>query len=77
MSLPRLKLKALMAEKDVISADIARSLGVTPQTVSCVIRGYTRSARIENEIAKALGQDREDIFPVIPKFISHLNNSIG
>ncbi|MFH2064950.1 MAG: helix-turn-helix transcriptional regulator [Pseudomonadota bacterium] len=70
MSLPRLKLKALMAEHEVIAADIARSVGVTRQTVSCVVRGFGRSERIETAIAKALKMDRDDIFPVIPQIIN-------
>lgn len=44
---------------------IARKLGVSDAAVSYVVRGISRSKRIEEEIARILGCRREDLFEVL------------
>lgn len=53
-----------MLEKDVKQASIARALGVSAAMVSYVVSGDERSAPIENHIAKQLGKDAADIWPL-------------
>ena len=70
MSIPALQLKGLMAQNGIVSARIAEKLGLDNSTVCKVVTGYGRSERVETAIADALNMNRDDIFPVIPKFVS-------
>jgi len=57
------KVKSLMVLKGVKQVDICRKLHVTPQTVSLIVSGKKKSARIRAAIAKALGVKVEDLWP--------------
>jgi Ner family transcriptional regulator len=56
-------IKSALRLKHLTLSDIARSLGVTPSTVSIVSRGFRRSRRIEAAIASALGFTPEELWP--------------
>ena len=49
-------IRAAIARAGTIQAAIAEYLDVRPQTVSRVINGQSRSARIEDELAKITGK---------------------
>lgn len=55
--------KAELARRRVKQSAIAAALHVTATSVSNVVRGTKRSARIEAAIADAIGRSREDVFP--------------
>jgi len=55
--------KAEMVRKGVRQSAIARRLNVSSTSVSDVVSGRSRSARIEQAIAEALGLPREELFP--------------
>lgn len=57
------RIKSALSLKRISLSDIARSLEVTPSTVSIVSRGFRRSRRVEQAIAAALGQAPEDVWP--------------
>lgn len=57
------RIKSALSLKRISLSDIARSLAVTPSTVSIVSRGFRRSRRVEQAIADALGQRPEEIWP--------------
>lgn len=57
------QIKSALGLKRISLSDIARSLDVTPSTVSIVSRGFRRSRRVERAIADALGQAPEDLWP--------------
>ena len=57
------RIKSALGLKRISLSDIARSLAVTPSTVSIVSRGFRRSRRVEQAIADALGQRPEEIWP--------------
>lgn len=44
-------------------AQVGRQLGVRPSTVASVSRGTSRSRRIEESIARALGTEPEKLWP--------------
>ena len=46
----------------VSQVDIARALGVARTSVCAVVAGRGRSARIEQAIARAIGQDAHKLF---------------
>lgn len=56
-------IKSALRLKRLTLSDIARSLNVSPGTVSIVSRGFRRSRRIEGAIATALGFAPEDLWP--------------
>jgi lambda repressor-like predicted transcriptional regulator len=56
-------IKSALRLKHLTLSDIARSLDVTPGTVSIVSRGFRRSRRIESAIATALGFTPEELWP--------------
>lgn len=53
------KIKALMVLKGITQTDIAKHLGVSRCTVTCVVNGHGRSRRIQQAIADALGEKYE------------------
>lgn len=55
------RIKSALSLKRISLSDIARSLAVTPSTVSIVSRGFRRSRRVEQAIADALGQRPEEM----------------
>lgn len=57
------RIKSALSLKRISLSDIARSLAVTPSTVSIVSRGFRRSRRVEQAIAQALGQTPEEVWP--------------
>nr|WP_316627692.1 helix-turn-helix domain-containing protein [uncultured Brevundimonas sp.] len=57
------RIKSALSLKRISLSDIARSLAVTPSTVSIVSRGFRRSRRVEQAIAQALGQAPEEVCP--------------
>lgn len=56
-------LRQEMKDNGVKVIDIAVSLGVTHAAVSRVIHGQTKSAGIQQAIAKAIGKPVEEVFP--------------
>lgn len=56
-------IKGALSLKGVTLSDIARSLDVTPSSVSIVSRGFRRSRRIEQAIADALGETPQVVWP--------------
>lgn len=56
-------IKSALRLKHLTLSDIARSLDVSPGTVSIVSRGFRRSRRIELAIATALGFKPEELWP--------------
>lgn len=56
-------IKAALRLKHLTLSDVARSLDVSPGTVSIVCRGFRRSRRIESAIATALGFTPEELWP--------------
>jgi len=54
--------KAALVLKGVSLSDIARELGVSQQHVSQVVAGARRSPRVEEAVARAIGQSPEWIF---------------
>lgn len=57
------KIKGALSLKGVSLSDIARSLDVTPSSVSIVSRGFRRSRRIEQAIADVLGETPQKVWP--------------
>jgi len=57
------QIKSALSLKHITLSDIARSIDVTPGTVSIVSRGFRRSRRIEAAIATALGSTAEELWP--------------
>lgn len=57
------QIKSALSLKRISLSDIARSLEITPSTVSIVSRGFRRSRRVEQAIAAALGQTPEEVWP--------------
>ena len=57
------KIKALMVLKGVKQVDICRKLHVRAATVSQIVSGKKKSARIRLAIAKALGMQVEELWP--------------
>ena len=58
-----LRIRVLLLENRVTQAEIARSLGVTPQTVNTVIDGRIVSHRVREAIAEATGTDLKILWP--------------
>lgn len=50
------EIKAALVLRGIRQKAIARRLSVTPQTVNAVVAGRKRSARVQREIARALGR---------------------
>lgn len=58
----RAELKNVLRARGYVLARIAKELGVTPTTVTAVIRSHTRSRRIENRVAEILEKDPGEIW---------------
>lgn len=63
MPMTRWDRKAEIARRNVRQADIARRLDVSDTAVSDVVSGRSRSARIEQAVADAIGMPVEEVFP--------------
>jgi predicted transcriptional regulator len=57
------KIRALLVERGIRQAEIAKELGVTPPAVCAVLNGHWRSPRVEAHIAKRLGIPQEKLWP--------------
>ncbi|MDW7646448.1 MAG: helix-turn-helix transcriptional regulator [Desulfuromonadales bacterium] len=57
------KIRALMVEKGIKQADIARDLGINLVSVHGTIYGKWRSRRVAREIAARLDMPVEKLFP--------------
>lgn len=57
-------LQYLMKDANLTQARVAAELGVSTAMVSYVVNGCERSGRIEVYIAKKLGMDVDDIWPL-------------
>ena len=57
------RIKGALVLRGASLSSIARDLSVAPTTVSIVSRGFRRSRRIEQAIAKALDCDPSDLWP--------------
>lgn len=57
----RIKMRLRLAGTSL--AQIGRQLGVRPSTVASVSRGTSRSRRIEDSIARALGTEPQKLWP--------------
>lgn len=55
-------IKAELVRRGVKQADIARTVGKSPQLVYDVLRGYRRNAAIEREIAQRIGKPVSRVF---------------
>ncbi len=63
-----------LSRKKISQNSIAQKLGVTHQAVNSVIWGIRTSARIQQEIAKAIGfASWDDAMAYIPVFEAHFN----
>jgi transcriptional regulator with XRE-family HTH domain len=61
-----LEIKRALANKDITQGQLAVMAGLSLTSrpvVSSVINGHCRSARIESQIAKALGKPINEVFP--------------
>ena len=58
-----LQIKILLLENNITQSEIARSLGVTPQTIWRVIDGRDISHRVRTAIAEAIGKDLKILWP--------------
>lgn len=63
MPMTGLDRKAELIRNSKRQSDIARALGVSSTAVSDVVSGRSRSARIEQAVAEAIGRPVEDVFP--------------
>jgi transcriptional regulator with XRE-family HTH domain len=57
------KIRAMMILRDVKQVDICRQLRVNSSTVSLIVSGKKKSARIRAAIAEALGFKVEELWP--------------
>lgn len=57
------KIKCELELKGLSLADLAKQLGVGASAISSVSLGKSRSERIENHLATAIGQSVETLFP--------------
>lgn len=60
------EIKAALRMAGVTASQIADDLGVTPQTVSGVIRGKTTSSKIANRISEVIGKPKDEIWEPQP-----------
>jgi len=58
------KVETLREEKTWSLAKLAREAGITYQTVSKMEKGIPTSRLSELKVAKALGKEHNDVFPV-------------
>jgi transcriptional regulator with XRE-family HTH domain len=56
-------IKIMLMQRGLTQAALARRLTCSRATVSLVIAGRRRSARVENAIAQHLGMPRRDLWP--------------
>lgn len=63
MPMSPLDRKIALLRRKVPQAAIARALGVSDESVSGVMTGRSRSARIEQAIAAAIGRPADEVFP--------------
>ena len=56
-------IKAALRKRHTPPSQIARDLGVSDQTVSLVIRGRTKSARVAERIASVLDTTPDALWP--------------
>jgi lambda repressor-like predicted transcriptional regulator len=61
----RKEIQNALDESPVTQAAIARDLGITPVTVSDVVKGRTNSQRVHKAIAEAIGKDVKEVWPEI------------
>lgn len=59
----RAHLKNALRARGYALSRIAKELGVTPTTVTAVVRGHTRSRRIEDRVAEILEKSPVEIWP--------------
>ncbi|MEN6420956.1 MAG: helix-turn-helix domain-containing protein [Smithella sp.] len=59
----RKEIQDALDESPVTQAAIARDLGITPVTVSDVVKGRTNSQRVHKAIAEAIGRDIKEVWP--------------
>jgi transcriptional regulator with XRE-family HTH domain len=57
------EIKAALILREVSQSEIARRLGIREQSVSGVISGKTKSARVMREVARVLGKPVREIWP--------------
>jgi predicted transcriptional regulator len=58
-----LKIRAMLVERGLIYADIARPLGISRQAVSAVIHGRIASRTVAEEVARRIDLPLEKVFP--------------
>lgn len=58
-----LQIKEALHARGLSISSIARDQGVAKTTVSLVCRGYSRSRRLEQAIAQALGLEPAELWP--------------
>jgi lambda repressor-like predicted transcriptional regulator len=57
------EIKACLRMKGYTQAALAETLGVAPSTISQIIAGYGKSARVQAEIASIIGKTVSTIWP--------------
>lgn len=66
MSLSTAQIKAALKAHRLTQAQIARQLDYSNARISDVIRGAKRSPHIEGAIARLIGREPSEVFPVVP-----------
>jgi lambda repressor-like predicted transcriptional regulator len=61
------ELKNLLKQKDVTQTALSVEANVTPQAVSLICTGHSRSRRIEKIIARRVQLPHQVIFPIYPE----------
>lgn len=56
-------IQAAIKKRGYTLADVSRSLGISPDAVSHVVHGRTKSRRIAAAIAKLTGRTLDELFP--------------
>ncbi|MDR2259550.1 MAG: helix-turn-helix domain-containing protein [Azoarcus sp.] len=57
------EIKAALRMKGYTQAALAETLKVTPSTISQIIAGYGKSARLQESIAGVIGKSVQEIWP--------------
>ncbi len=58
-----LRIKHKLERRGISFTQIAKSLGIKPVSVTSVSQGYSRSRRVENEIARLLECTPAELWP--------------
>lgn len=62
---------AAFRERGLSCRMVAEAIEISPATLSLVINRKSRSQRIANSVARALGLDVAQVFPDVPEYLPH------